>query len=109
MREPSPKRLLIEDALRLHRRLWCINHPSFRTPENSLFTEETLTREHVRAFAEMIGSKAGSWNGFSEPQLRVYILALKIEAACFELDLLDRAGQLEISPILPEISLNPVA
>lgn len=109
MREPSSKRLLIEDALRLHRRLWCINHPSFRTPECNLFVEETLTREHVRAFAGLIGSEAVSWNGFSEAELKVYILALKIEAACFELDLLDRAGQLEILSFEPEISLKSVA
>lgn len=100
--EPSPKRLLIEDALRLHRRLWVSKHPSFRTPECLLFVEETLTREHVRAFAGLIGSKASSWNGFSESELRVYILALKIEAACFEPDLLERAEQLEIPPISPE-------
>lgn len=99
MREPSPKRLLIEDALRLLRRLWVSKHPSFRTPETNLFVEETLTREHIQAFAGLIGSTASSWGGLSESELRAYILALKIEVARFELDLLDRAEQLEILPI----------
>lgn len=96
----SPKRTLIENALSMQCRLWAIRHPSFRTAECLLWVDEALTREHIKAFAGLIGKpESSSWGSFSEKELMLYIFALKVECACYELDLLERV---EMFSVLPE-------
>lgn len=95
----SSKRLLIEDALRLHRRLWARGHPEFKSLNCDSFVEEELTRGHIRAFSRLLGKQdATTWGNLSETELRLYIFALRIECAHWELDLLDRVDQLIILP-----------
>lgn len=95
----SPKRILIENALSMQRRLWCDRHPAFRTDDRIPYVDEPLLREHVKAFAGLIGKpESVSWGSFSEKELMLYIFALKVECACYELDLLEQIGMFSVLP-----------
>jgi hypothetical protein len=92
----SSKRERIEEALRLQRILWVNGHPEFRSPDSRLLGDEVLTHSHIKAYAGLIGKKVASWNALSLPEIELYIFALKVEAACWMLDLAEVGKRLEI-------------
>jgi hypothetical protein len=84
----------INIALNMQRRLWFHGHPDFRSTAN--FPMEVLPREHVIAYAALLGKTGKNWNIFSEAEVVFYTLILKIELACYILDNLDYLDLLDI-------------